>query len=262
MTYDNLIFRRDDDIVTLSFNRPQSLNAINTATLTDLAAALERIEKDGSIRGVVMTGEGDRAFVAGADIAEMVNLSPLELRAFSVRAHELFFRLEKLPVPVVAAVNGFALGGGAEIALACDFIYASEQARFGQPEVTLGLIPGWGGTQRLARLVGKARAKELCMTGELLSAEEALRMGLVNRVWPAAELMRETLKTVGRIASLGRVSIRSVKHCIDRGFDSDLRTACALEADAFGYCAASPDGREGMTAFLEKRKAEFKGPLV
>lgn len=262
MSYETILFRLDGDIAIASFNRPKALNAVNMQTLTDLDTVLTRVENDADIRGLILTGEGEKAFVAGADIGEMAKLDPLELRAFSLRAHELFFRIEALPIPVVAAVNGYALGGGSEIALACDFIYASESAHIGQPEVTVGLIPGWGGTQRLSRLVGKARAKEICMTGTMLTAAQALEMGMVNRVLAADELLPETLKTVRTIASMGRGTISSVKQCIDRGFDTDLRSACLMEADIFGYCAASPDGKEGMTAFLEKRKPEFKGKLV
>ncbi|MFH1628808.1 MAG: enoyl-CoA hydratase-related protein, partial [Pseudomonadota bacterium] len=198
---------------------------------------------------------------AGADISLMVNLAPLQLRQFSVDLHNVGFRMEGLPIPVIACVNGFALGGGTEIAMASDFIYASEDAKFGQPEINLGIIPGFGGTQRLPRLVGKGMAKELCMTGALISAQEAKEIGLVNKVFPADKLWEETMKTAKVLASKGRFSLMAVKRCIDRGYDLDLRAACAVETDQFGLCMASPDGKEGMTAFLEKRKPDFKGGL-
>jgi enoyl-CoA hydratase len=169
--------------------------------------------------------------------------------------------MEALPIPVIACVNGFALGGGTEIAMACDFIYASEDAKFGQPEINLGIIPGAGGTQRLPRLVGKGMAKELCMTGAIISAQEAKEIGLVNKVFSADKLWEETLKTAKIMASKGRFSLMAAKRCIDRGFNLELRAACGLETDQFALCMASPDGREGMSAFLEKRKPEFKGGL-
>ena len=171
------------------------------------------------------------------------------------------FQLEALSMPVIACVNGFALGGGSELAMACDFVYASETAKFGQPEINLGIIPGFGGTQRLSRLVGKAMAKELCMSGVMIDAREAQKIGLVNKVFPPDRLWEETLKTAKLLASKGKVSMRAVKRCIDRGFDLDMNSGCFMESDAFGMCMASPDGKEGMTAFLEKRKPEFKGEL-
>lgn len=246
----------------IKFNRPKALNAVNPLTMAELSDAVGKVEQDSSIRALVFTGAGDKAFIVGADISEMVKMGPLELRAFSRRAHELLFRLEKLPIPVIACVNGYALGGGLELAIACDFIYASENATFGQPEITLGIIPEWGGTQRLSRLVGKALAKELCLTGAFISAQEAKEMGIVNMVFPLESLWEETMKTAKKMASMGRIAIRSVKHCVDRGFDVDLRTAGLMESDAFGYCVATPDGKEGKNAFLEKKKPTFNGELV
>ncbi len=261
MAYENIIFQIDGEVAVIKFNRPKALNAINTDVVKELQGVLDEVEANPAIRVVVLTGEGDKAFVAGADIAQMVKLDPLQLRDFSLALHEVGFRMEALPVPFIACVNGFALGGGTEIAMACDFIYASENAKFGQPEINLGIIPGFGGTQRLPRLVGKGMAKELCMTGVIISAQEAKEIGLVNRVFPADKLWEETMKTARLIASKGRFSVMAVKRCIDRGFNMDLRSACAMESDQFGLCMASPDGREGMTAFLEKRKPEFKGEL-
>lgn len=261
MAYENIIFQIDGEVAVIKFNRPKALNAINTDVVKELQGVLDEVEANPAIRVVVLTGEGDKAFVAGADIAQMVKLDPLQLRDFSLALHEVGFRMEALPVPFIACVNGFALGGGTEIAMACDFIYASENAKFGQPEINLGIIPGFGGTQRLPRLVGKGMAKELCMTGVIISAQEAKEIGLVNRVFPADKLWEETMKTARLVASKGRFSVMAVKRCIDRGFNMDLRSACAMESDQFGLCMASPDGREGMSAFLEKRKPEFKGEL-
>jgi enoyl-CoA hydratase len=262
MAFDTIIFDVLDDVAVIKFNRPKALNAIIPDVLKEMNEALDRIETNASIRVLVLTGEGDKAFVAGADISHMVNFSPLEGRQFTRAGQELLFRLEKLSIPVIACVQGFALGGGTEIAMACDFIYASEKAKFGQPEINLGVIPGYGGTQRLPRLVGKSMAKELCMTGALLSAAEAKEIGLVNKIFPADSLWEETMKTAEVLASKGRVAMRAIKRCIDRGFDVDLRSGCYMEADAFSTCIASPDAKEGMSAFLEKRKPEFKGELI
>jgi enoyl-CoA hydratase len=262
MSYQTIIFEEQGSVAVIRFNRPKALNAINPEVLAEMSDALDKIESDSSLKVLVLTGEGDKAFIAGADISHMVNLSALEARQFSIKGHDLGVRLENLPIPVIACVNGFALGGGTEMALACDFIYASETAKFGQPEINLGIIPGFGGTQRLSRLVGKGMAKELCLTGVMINAREAKEIGLVNKVFPQEKLWEETLKTANLIASKGRVSVRAVKQCIDRGFDTDLRRGCQMEADAFGLCMASPDGKEGMSAFLEKRKPEFKGDLV
>jgi enoyl-CoA hydratase len=262
MSYQTIIFEKQGSVAIIKFNRPKALNAINPDVLAEMSDALDKMESDGSAKVLVLTGEGEKAFIAGADISHMVNLSPLEAREFSIKGHDLGVRLENLSIPVIACVNGFALGGGTEMALACDFIYASENAKFGQPEINLGIIPGFGGTQRLSRLVGKGAAKELCFTGVIISAREAKELGLVNKVFPPDKLWEETLKTANLIASKGRFSVRAVKQCIDRGFDTDLRRGCQMEADAFGLCMASPDGKEGMSAFLEKRKPEFKGELI
>jgi enoyl-CoA hydratase len=261
MAYETIIFQKHGKVAVIKFNRPKALNAINPQVLAEVNKALDEVEKDLSIKVVVLTGEGEKAFVAGADISYMVNLSPLGARKWSQEGHDLGFRLENFPLPLIACVNGYALGGGTEMAMACDFIYASETARFGQPEINLGLIPGFGGTQRLCRLVGKAMAKELCMTGGMITAQEAKAIGLVNKIFPADKLWEETMKTAELIASKGKVSLRAVKECIDRGYDTDLRRGCQMESDAFGYCLTSPDAKEGMSAFLEKRKPDFKGEL-
>ena len=259
MAYETIIFQKQGHVGVIKFNRPKALNAINPQLNSEVHQALDEIEKDPSLRVVVMTGEGEKAFIAGADISYMVNLPPLGARRWSQEGHDLGFRIENFPLPVIACVNGFALGGGVEMAMACDFIYASENAKFGQPEINLGIIPGFGGTQRLSRLLGKATAKELCMTGLMVSAQEAKAMGLVNKVFPPDKLWEETMKTANLIASKGKVSLRSVKQCIDRGYDTDLRRGCQMETDHFALCMSSPDAKEGMNAFLEKRKPEFKG---
>jgi len=261
MTYETIIFEQQDEIAIIRFNRPKALNAINPTVIKEMSDALDKITADSSIRVLILTGEGDKAFVAGADIATMRDFTPLEGRAFSRQGQDLLLQLEALPIPVIACVNGFALGGGNEVAMACDFVYAAESAQFGQPEINLGIIPGFGGTQRLARLVGKSMAKELCMTGVMIGAQEARALGLVNKVFPKESLWDETLKIAKLLAAKGRVSLRAVKDTIDRGYDQDLRTGCYIEADAFGICMASADSHEGMGAFLEKRKPEFKGQL-
>ena len=261
MDYNNIIFKKEGSVAIIKFNRPKALNAINPDVIMETNDALDKIEGDQSIKVLILTGEGEKAFVAGADIAHMVKLSPLQARRFSRDGQELLFRLERLPMPVIACVNGFALGGGIEIAMASDFIYASEKAKFGQPEINLGILPGFGGTQRLSRFVGKGMAKEICMTGMMIGAQEAKEMGLVNKVLPPDKLWEETVKTAQVIASKGMVSLKAVKNCIDRSYDVDLRDGCYMESDAFALCMSSPDGKEGMTAFLEKREPVFKGGL-
>jgi enoyl-CoA hydratase len=257
MAYQTIIVTREDSVAVVKFNRPKALNAINPQVVQELLSAVEEIGADESLRVLVLTGEGEKAFVAGADISHMVNLSPLEARRFAWNGQRLLFALEGLSIPVIACVNGFALGGGTEIAMACDFIYASEKAKFGQPEINLGLIPGFGGTQRLSRLVGKAMAKELCLTGAMIDAAEALRIGLVNKVLPENRLWEETMKTAKTMAAKGKVSVEAAKHCIDRGLGLELGSGCALEADNFALCFTSADAREGMSAFLEKRSPVF-----
>lgn len=261
MGYQNIIFEAAQEVAVIKFNRPKALNAINPDVLAELSDALNRIEKDSSVRVLVLTGEGERAFVAGADVTHIVNLSPLQGHKFSREGQKFLFRLERLPIPVIGCVNGFALGGGTEIAMACDFIYASENAKFGQPEVNLGIMPGFGGTQRLSRLVGKAMAKEICMTGGTISAHEAKEIGLVNKVFPPDQLWEETMKTAHALASKGKISLKAIKDCIERGYDVDLHDGCYMESDAFGLCLTSPDSKEGMKAFLEKREPHFHGNL-
>jgi enoyl-CoA hydratase len=262
MDYKNIIFDVAETVAVLKFNRPKALNAVNPDIFKEMDNALDRIEGDGSIRVLILTGEGDKAFVAGADITHMIGLNPLQAKEFSRNGQDLLFRLGKLPIPVIACVNGFALGGGCEIAMACDFIYASENAKFGQPEINLGLIPGFAGTQRLSRLAGKAIAKEICMTGGMINAQEAKQIGFVNKVFPQDELWEATMKTANLIAKKGKVALKAIKECIDRGFDVDLMDGCYMESEAFGLIFTSPDSKEGMSAFLEKREPEFEGDQI
>jgi enoyl-CoA hydratase len=245
-------------IALLTLNRPEALNALDRATLEALRFAIAGVRADGAVRALVITGEG-RAFAAGADIAEMRGLSPAGAEAFSRLGHAAFADLEDMPIPTIAAVNGFALGGGCELALACDWIYASEKARFGQPEVALGLIPGFGGTSRLVRRVGVAWAKELILTGEPLRADEALRIGLANRVCPADELLSAALASAESAGRKGPLAVTLAKQVIQQGQDADVRTAHALEQNAFGLVFATEDHAEGMDAFLGKRDPKFTG---
>jgi enoyl-CoA hydratase len=261
MSYENILFEVKDGVGVLTFNRPKALNALNPKTLEEVGQVVDRVRSDDTVRVLVLTGAGEKAFVAGADISEFPKMNALQARLFGERGQEVFFKLEQLPKPVIACVNGFALGGGCELAMSCDFIYASDKARFGQPEVNLGLIPGFGGTQRLARLVGRAKAKELCMTGEMIDAQQAKELGLAAKVFPADQLIEETMKAARLLASKSPNVLRSVKQVVDRGMDVDLKSGCALEVEAFGVCFASQDAREGVSAFLEKRKPEFKGNL-
>ncbi len=261
MAYENIIFQADDGIATITFNRPKALNALNGALLSEFSQALDEIAENEDIRILILTGAGEKSFVAGADITELAKFDALQAKTFSKKGQDAIGKLQELPIPVIGAVNGFALGGGSEIALACDFIYASENAKFGLPEITLGIIPGFGGTQRLPRLIGKNRAKEMIFTGKMISAAEAREMGMVNQVCAAESLMDEVLRTAKMIVSKGKVSLRAAKQAVNSGMDTDLLTGCGIECDAFALCMASEDAKEGTTAFLEKRKAEFKGSL-
>jgi enoyl-CoA hydratase len=259
MSYENIILNLESGIATLTFNRPKALNALNAALLTELSEALDQISADESIRVLVLTGSGDKAFIAGADISELAKLSALDGRIFTKKGQSAISKLQALDIPVIAAVNGFALGGGSEMALASDFIYASENAKFGLPEITLGLIPGFGGTQRLTKLVGKNMAKEMIFTGKMLSADEAKEVGMVNKVCPPETLMEDVMKTAGAIAAKGRVALRAAKYTVNAAQDQDIQAGCNIELDAFCLCLASEDAKEGTSAFLEKRKAVFKG---
>ncbi len=259
MSFENIILDVKGSIATLLYNRPKALNALNNALFDELDQALDQIRDNQDIRVVIFTGAGDKAFVAGADIAELEKMNPLEAKTFSRKGQKVFSKIEALPIPAIAAVNGFALGGGSEAALACDFIYASEKAVFGLPEITLGLIPGFGGTQRLARLVGPNLAREMVFTGQMIKAQDALAYGIVNKICAPDKLMEETLKTAEIIASRGKVALRSAKEVILNGLNTDLETGCRIENDVFGLTMASEDAKEGTRAFLEKRKPVFQG---
>lgn len=254
MSYENLIFENQDGIGIITINRPQALNALNADTMAELDALVDAIAKDPSVKVVIITGAGDKAFVAGADIAYMQPLSAAEGRAWGKAGQAVFDKIENLPQPVIAAVNGFALGGGNELAMACDIRIASEKAKFGQPEVTLGITPGFGGTQRLPRLVGKGRAKELLYTGDMIDAAEAYRIGLVNKVVAPEELMDAAKALARKIMSRSPVAVAMCKAAVNEGIDADLQTGVAYEAEVFGLCFATGDQKEGMAAFLEKRK--------
>lgn len=257
MSYNNLTYEVNNGIGTITFNRPKALNALNSELLGELGAVLDEVELNEDIRVLVLTGAGDKAFIAGADISELATFNALQAKLFSKKGHEAIGKLQELSIPVIAAVNGFALGGGSEVALACDFIYASEAAKFGLPEITLGIIPGFGGTQRLPKLVGKNMAKEMIFTGKMLSAQDAKEVGLVNKVCAPEALMDDVMKTAGAIAAKGRTSLRAAKQAVNASMDVDLKTGCNIEIDAFSLCLASQDSKEGTKAFLEKRKAEF-----
>jgi enoyl-CoA hydratase len=252
-----------NSVAWITINRPQALNALNGAVLTRLNAVLDDVDRMISrieVRAVVLKGAGEKAFVAGADIKEMQGLSSDQARSFAEKGQKTFRRLEILGVPVIAAVHGFALGGGCELALACDFIYATPQAKFGLPEVSLGLIPGFGGTQRLARAVGVQMARELTFTGKMIAADEALARGLVNKVVPdAATLWGEVEKTCETILSRGPIAIREAKRVLLEGVPMDIDSGMVLERDAFGELFAYADVTEGLNAFVEKRKPAFQG---
>lgn len=249
---------RDGDIAVVTIRRPEKLNALDPTTVGALLETFRDLSTKNAPRAVVFTGEG-KAFIAGADIAAMASMTPVEARRFATMGHALGSAIENAPFPVIAAVNGFALGGGCELALACDFIYASEKAKLGQPEVKLGVIPGFGGTQRLARRVGIAQARELAYTGDMIGADVALRIGLVNAVFAPDDLMPKAIECAKKIAANGPLAVEAAKRVLLRGEEADLAAANELEAQAFAALFGSGDQREGMKAFVEKRPATFKG---
>jgi enoyl-CoA hydratase len=258
MAYDTLLLDVRDRIATLTINRPGKLNALNDATIAEIGAAIDELMTNRDVGGVILTGAG-RAFVAGADIAVLAAQGPVEARERARQGQQVFRRIETAPKPVIAAVNGFALGGGCELAMACHVRLASEAAEFGQPEVKLGITPGFGGTQRLARLVGRGRALQLLLTGERIDAREALRIGLVNAVVPAAELLDAACKVMAQMLANAPLAMALCIEAVDRGLDMSVDEGCALEANHFGLLAATDDMREGMRAFLEKRAPLFTG---
>ncbi len=257
--YRNLIVETTDGIALVKVNRPQALNAINQEVLEDLLNFFGSLHKSNEIKGVILTGEGEKAFVAGADIASMKTMTALDADKFCALGHCCMSVIESAPVPVIAAVNGFALGGGLELALSCDFIYAASSAKMGLPEVNLGLFPGFGGTQRLAKLVGLARAKELVYTADMLTAADALAIGLVNKVVEPAELLKAARETITKIIAKGPVAVRLAKKIMNEGADLPRHSSMVLEQTQFPLVFATEDRIEGVTAFLEKRKPSFKG---
>ena len=259
MNYENIVIVKEEGIATVSINRPKALNALNSATLRELSAALDELLAAADVKVLIITGAGDRSFVAGADISEMAGYNTMQGECFAELGQGVMFKLERFPKPVIAAINGFALGGGCEIAMACDIRYASDKLKVGQPEVKLGVLPGFGGTQRLTRIVGPGKAKEIIFSGDVYDAAEALRIGLVDRVFPPEKLMEETKKLARTIASRGQVAVRMAKDCINAAQDVSMLDGCMLERKAFAMTFSTEDRAEGMKAFLEKREPRFSG---
>lgn len=259
MGFENLILEKEDYLAILYINRPKALNALNAETLYELEAAIKDVKADPNIKVLIVTGTGDKSFVAGADITFMLPLSPAEGRFFSDVGERVMRGVELMEKPVIAAINGFALGGGCELAMACDIRLASENAVFAQPEVGLGVIPGFGGTQRLPRLIGEGRAKELTFTADVINAQEAYRIGLVNHIYPLDQLMDEARKLAKKLATKAPLAVGYAKFAINKGLQVDIDTAMSIESDMFGMCCATEDKFEGMGAFVEKRKPQFKG---
>jgi len=257
MEYKHLILSLDGNVGILTISRPKALNALNTEVLQELETALDELANDENVYVIVLTGEG-KAFVAGADVAEMKDMTPEEAKEFAEKGCRVFRKLETIDKPVIAAVNGYAFGGGCELAMACDIIIAGEQAKFGLPEVGLGITPGFGGTQRLPRIVGTKIAKEIIFTGGTIGAQEAQRIGLVNKVVPPNTSLQTAIEIGKIIASKGQVAVRNAKVAIDRGIETDIEKGIEIENQLFAKCFESDDQKEGMTAFLEKRKPNFK----
>lgn len=255
--FETILFRREGEIAYITINRPKAMNALNTQVIAELGEAVSILEEDKSIRVAIITGEG-RAFVAGADIAQMANFTVADGKSLAKAGSEVFRRIEFLDTVTIAAINGFALGGGCELALSCDMRIAAEKALFGQPEVGIGITPGFSGTQRLPRVVGQAKAKEMILTGDPISAAEAERIGLVNKVVPGEELMAEAEKLAARVLKNAPIAVRASNEAIQRGCEKDIETGIIIESNLFGICFGTEDQKEGMGAFLEKRKAEFK----
>ena len=259
MEFKNILYEKSEGIATITINRPEKLNAMDQETIQEILSALDDAEKDENIRVVVITGAGDRAFSAGADISGMKGRTPLDSRKSSQLGQQPMNRVEDLEKPVIAAINGYALGGGLELAMACDFRIASENARLGQPEINIGLVPGWGGTQRLPRFVGKALAKEMIFTGRMIDAKTAEQHGLVNKVVPAAQLKSAVQELATELLNKPPVAIKVAKQLINNSTETNLRIGLTHESEAFGILGSTEDFKEGTTAFLEKRKPKFKG---
>ena len=259
MAFDNLLIERDGAVAILTVNRPKVLNALNTQTLDELRRAILELKHDEAIRAVILTGSGDKSFIAGADINELAVQSPTGGREHAVTGQHVLDLIEQMGKPVIAAINGYALGGGCELAMACTIRIAADTAKLGQPEINLGIIPGYAGTQRLARIVGKGRALELLLSGDQVTAQDAHRLGLVNRVVPAADLMAEAKKLAVSLASKAPVAVRYILEAVNKGLEMPFAQAQIFEATLFGLVASTGDMREGTAAFLEKRKPAFKG---
>jgi enoyl-CoA hydratase len=259
MTYENLRFETAAEIGTLTIDRPKALNALDPPTLREVLGCLREVRRQATLRALILTGAGEKAFVAGADIAAMSSMSVIESKEMARLGQRVTSAIEDLAVPVIAAVNGFALGGGMELVMACDLVVASERARFGQPEINLGIIPGFGGTQRLARRIGAPRAREMIYGGEMIDAETAQRWGLVNRVVKAEDLLSEARRLASSLAAKPAIALAQAKLAIQRGLDVDLENGLRLEAEAFAVTFSTDDRREGMAAFLAKRAAKFTG---
>jgi len=259
MQYENILKEIKGVTALVTINRPKALNALNFQTLEELHHCFTELASDDSVAVVIITGGGEKSFVAGADISHMKDLDSIKACRFAKLGHRVLRAVEELPQPVIAAVNGFALGGGCELAISCDMRFASDNAKFGQPEVNLGVIPGFGGTQRLPRLIGKGLANELLFSGNIIDANEALRIGLVNKVYTQNELLDKCFELAETIASRGPLAVKLCKEAVNNGMEMDLRRACHYEADLFALCFSSTEQKEGMSAFLEKRAAKFKG---
>ena len=258
MSFNNILLKKEEGIGFITINRPQYLNALDKTTVEELAEVIELAAADDEIKVIILTGAGDKAFVAGGDIAFMQEMTPVEARGFARFGQAVLRKLESMPKPVIAAINGFCLGGGCELAMACDFSIASTKAKFGQPEVGLGVTPGFGGTQRLPRLIGLGRARQLLYTGDTIDAEEALRIGLVNEVVPDGDLMNYVINIARRIIAKGQMAVRFSKAAINNGTQTDIDRAMTIEVDIFALCFSTEDQKEGMNAFIEKRKPQFK----
>jgi enoyl-CoA hydratase len=259
MAYENLLIERDGGVLVVTINRPEKLNALNTKTVTELGQVMDEAASDSAVKAIVLTGSGEKSFVAGADINELAVQTPVSGREHARSGQRVFDRIERLGKPVIAAVNGFALGGGCELAMACTLRIASDTAKFGQPEINLGLIPGYAGSQRLPRLVGRGRALEMLLTGAQITAEEAHRIGLVNKVVPAASLMTEARALAHTLAGKAPVAVRYILEAVAGGLEMSFTDAQDYEATLFGLVSTTDDMREGTRAFLEKRKAAFQG---
>ena len=259
MTYENILLDKKNSIAYVTVNRPDKLNALNGATIEELRSAFHELKHDASIRVVILTGAGEKAFVAGADIGELAQRDPVSGKEFAHRGQNVFNLIENLGKPVIACVNGFALGGGCELALACTMRLASDNAKFGQPEVKLGIVPGYGGTQRLPRLVGKGLAMQMVLAGDMITAQEAHRIGLVNEVTTAAELIPRAEAIAAKIVANAPLAVQYAMEAVNKGMEMTLAEGLFLEAALFGVCCATEDKKEGTTAFLEKRPAVFKG---